>query len=118
VAALERRKVQIDALIKFIKTHPLTACEGALLPLAHRTGLIFHDYAVLRPMWKGSKPTLRLEKYLENWHELHPDDYDPFDFRARTVCDDVSSMSDKRVLALLNEVHRELIPEDFEDEEE
>src|ERR1700676_5229732 len=118
VQALERRKAQFHALIKFIKTHPLSACEGTLLPLAHRTGLIFDDYAIIRPMWKCSRPTLRLEKYSENWYEIHPDDFDPFDFRNRTVRDDVSKLSDKKVLALLHEVHRELIPEDFDEEEE
>jgi hypothetical protein len=118
VQALERRRSQFDALVEFIKTHPKTACECTLLPLAHRTGLLFDGYAIIRPMWKGNKPTLRLEKYLENWYELHPDDFDPFDFRARTVFEDVSKMSDKKVLDVLDKVHRELLPEDFEDEEE
>jgi hypothetical protein len=118
VQSLERRKAQFNALIEFIKTHPLTACEGTLLPLAHRTGLIFDDYAIIRPMWEGKRPTLRLEKYSENWYEIHPEDSDPFDFSSRTVRDDVSKLSDKKVVALLNDVHRELIPEDFEEEEE
>jgi hypothetical protein len=117
VQALERRRSQCGALIDFIKTHPQTACECTLLPLAHRTGLLFDGYAIIRPMWKGNKPTLRLEKYLENWYEIHPDDFDPLDFRARTVCEDVSKMSDIKVLDVLDKIHRELVPEDFEDEE-
>jgi hypothetical protein len=117
VQALERRKAQFDALIKFIKTHPLTACEGRLFAFAHRTGLMFDDYAVIRPMWDGNKPALRLEKYSEDWFAVHPED-DPLDFTERTVCDDVSRLSDKKVMAMLEKIHRELVPEDFENDEE
>jgi hypothetical protein len=63
VLALERRKKQVDALIAFIKTHPLTAAEGRLFGVAHRTALLFEGYALIRPIWVEGKPALRLEKY-------------------------------------------------------
>ncbi len=115
VLALEHRKAQFEALIVFIKTHPLTAAEGRLAGLANRTGLLF-DYALIRPLWGKGKPVLRLEKYSEDWFELHPDD-DPLDSPERTVCEDVSKLSDRKVLRLLDKVHRELVPEDYEDED-
>ena len=116
IAALERRRALIDALIEFIRTHPESSSEGYLQPLASRTGLRY-DYAEIRPMWKDNKVVLRLEKYLENWDELHPDErLSWFDGpEHRIVRDDVSKMSDKRLLTLLDKVHQELIPGDFEE---
>jgi hypothetical protein len=64
---------------------------------------MFDDYAIIRPMYEGSKVTLRPEKYSENWGWDTPDGGDPFDFTNRKVCE---------------EIHREIHPEDFEDEEE
>ncbi|HWW16058.1 MAG TPA: hypothetical protein VN310_15460 [Candidatus Dormibacteraeota bacterium] len=118
VLALERRRAQVDALIDFVKSHPLTAYESTLLPLNSRPGLYFEDFAIIRPLWSKGRVVLRLEKHAENWLEIHPEDWDPFDFRQRTVCEDVSRMTDKKVLRLLDKVHCELIPEDYEDEEE
>jgi hypothetical protein len=116
VLALERRKAQFDALIRFIKAHPHAASEATLCALRHRTGLYFCDFAIIRPVWKNNKPALRLEKSTEDWSERFPNDLDPFDFSNRTVCEDVSRLSDTKLLRLLDKVHRELIPEDFDDE--
>lgn len=46
---------------------------------------------------------LRLEKYLENWYEIHPYEADPFDFKERIVRDDVSGMSDEELVDLLDD---------------
>jgi hypothetical protein len=41
VAALERRKALLDALIAFVKTHPVVTSEAWLHPLRGKTGLKF-----------------------------------------------------------------------------
>jgi hypothetical protein len=88
-----------------------------LHPLAHRTGLRY-DYAVIRPMWKRDKAVLRLEKYLENWMELHPDDIEPRGVSSsRIVCEDVSQIPDEKLSDMLDDLHCELIPEDCEEED-
>jgi hypothetical protein len=115
VKALERRKAHLDALIDFIKTHPLTAAESRLFAFAHKTGLIFEDYAVIRPIWKSDKPALRLERHSEDSFKLYPEDDNPQEPGARSVCDDVTGLSDTELMALLEKLHRELVPEDFED---
>jgi hypothetical protein len=46
VLALERRKQQLDSLIAFIKSHPHATNGTRLIPLWHRTGLLFDDYAL------------------------------------------------------------------------
>ncbi|MBI4446113.1 MAG: hypothetical protein HY645_09390 [Acidobacteria bacterium] len=117
IAALERRKAQADALIEFIKVHPTVAAESILWSFAHRTGLMFPNYALIRPLWSEGKPTLRLEKYSEQWFDTHPEE-DPLDFTKRTVCVDVSNMPENELLPLLDNVHREIAPEDFEAEED
>jgi hypothetical protein len=40
----------IDALIEFIRTHPLSVDGSRLIPLANRIGLRY-DFAVIRPLW-------------------------------------------------------------------
>lgn len=109
ILALQRRKAQLSAFIAFIKTHPLTAAEGTLVALPNRTGLRF-DYALIRPVWVRGKPALRLEKYSDDSDVLPPIE-DPLDFASRTVAEDVSKLSDKQLLRLLDKVHRELMPE-------
>lgn len=116
VLALERRKAQLDGLIAFLKSHPRIAAEGVLFAFPGRIGLKFGDYALIRPLLEDGEPVLRLEKFSEDWYELHPDE-DPLDFTSRTVAEDVSKLSDKKVSALLEKIHRELAPEDFEDED-
>lgn len=116
--ALERRKAQFDTLIEFIKTHPLAASESSLIAFPHRTGLIFDDYAVIRPVWKGNKPALWLERHSEEWSELYPEDDYPHDASTRSVCDDVSQLSDAETISLLEKLLRQLAPEDFEHEQD
>ena len=117
IDALERRRVLIEALIEFIRTHPLSVDGAHLHPLANRTGLRY-DYAVIRPLWDKDEVVLRLEKYLENWSELNPDDFEYMGVSAgRIVCEDVSQISDDKLLAMLEDLHYELIPEDFEEDE-
>lgn len=60
---------------------------------------------------------LALEKYTEDWYYCNPND-DPFDFSKRTICEDVSKLSDKQLEKLLDGMHRELTPEDYEEEDE
>ena len=118
IIALERRRALIDALIEFIRTHPASASLGYLHPLAHRTGLRYY-YAVIRPMWKDNKVVLRLEKYLEEWYVLHPEDYYWMGVSPNLIVrEDVSGMTDEELVELLDEVHHELIPDDFEDEDQ
>jgi hypothetical protein len=115
IMALERRRALIDALIDFIRTHPESASEGRLVPLAHRTGLRY-DFAVIRPLWKNGHVTLRLEKYLEEWYAIHPEDNLWMEVSPnRIVRQDVTAMSDEELCELLDNVHHELIPIDFED---
>jgi hypothetical protein len=59
---------------------------------------------------------LRLERYTEDWPSLHPDSGYPFDLDERTVCKDVSKMGEKTLAKMLERIHREIHPEDFDDE--
>jgi hypothetical protein len=119
IEALERRRALIDALIEFIRKHP-NAVDGAeLVPLANRTGLRY-DFAIIRPLWNKGKNgvVLRLEKYLENWSEEYPDDGEWMGVsKSRIVTEDVANISDKNLCNMLDDLHAELIPEDFEEEE-
>lgn len=114
VRALERRRAQLEALIKFIKTHPRTASEAYLRPLNNRPGLYFYDLAIIRPLSIKDRVILRLEKYTEDWQVREPG-FDPFDFSKRTVCQDVSKMSDRKLGKILDQLHEELYPEEYEE---
>ena len=120
IEALERRRVLIDHLIEFIRTHP-NAVDGAdLHPLANRTGLRY-DYAVIRPVWDKNKNgvVLRLEKWLENWYEQYGYDDDWMGIsKTRIVNEDVTDIPDEKLCEILDDIHYELIPEDFEEEEQ
>jgi hypothetical protein len=120
IEALERRRALIDHLIEFIRTHP-NAVDGAdLHPLANRTGLRY-DYAVIRPLWDKNKNgvVLRLEKWLENWYEQYGYDDDWMGIsKTRIVNEDVTDIPDEKLCEMLDDVHYELIPEDFEEEEQ
>ena len=61
IQALERRKLLIDSLIAFMRTHPNISSEATLPPLRNRTGLYFYDIALIRPLRVKGKPVLRLE---------------------------------------------------------
>jgi hypothetical protein len=118
IEALKRRHAEIDALMKFVRDHPLSVDGSILHPLANRPGLRY-DYAVIRPLWskKKNRAVLRLEKYLENWYELHPEDVEDLEVsQSRIVYNDVSDMPDDKLVRRLDKIHRELIPEDFEED--
>ena len=44
---------------------------------------------------------LALEKYTEDWYYRNPNDA-PFDFSKRTICEDVSKLSDEQLEKLLD----------------
>ena len=115
IQALERRKLLIDALIAFIRTHPNISSEAVLRPLRNRTGLYFYDTAIIRPLWMKGKPVLRLEKYTETI--TSSEGYNPFDLDARMVCEDVSRMSETKLVRILNKLEKELHPDWDEDDE-
>ncbi len=118
IEALERRRALLDGLIEFVRTHPLSVDGAQLHPLAHRTGLRY-DYAVIRPLWLKDRVVLRLERWLENWNELYPDDIEPMGVsKNRIACEDVTSMPDEKLVEMLDDIHYQLIPEDFEEEED
>jgi len=107
ILSLKRRKALLDALIDFVRTHPTISSEAVLQPLHNRTGLYFYDTAIIRPLWVEGKVLLRLEKYTEDWAYRDPD-YDQFDTSKRTVCEDVSRMSEKKLEKMLDKLEKEL----------
>jgi hypothetical protein len=119
IEALKHRRALIDHLIEFIDAHP-NAVDGAdLHSFAGKTGLRY-DYAIIRPLWEKGKNgvVLRLEKWLENWYEMYPGDFEGMSIsKNQIVNEDVSNIPDERLCEMLDDLHAELIPEDFEDEE-
>jgi hypothetical protein len=114
IEALKRRKAVIDALITFIRTHPNICSDAQLLPLWNRTGLYFYDTAIIRPLWVEDRVVLRLEKHTED--QGQDPDYNPFDTSKKTVCEDVSKMSETKLVKIINELYEELHPDEDEDE--
>lgn len=112
ITVLKRRKTLLDALIKFIRTHPNISTDAVLKPLYNRTALYFEDCALIKPMWIKDKVVLRLEKYSEELS--YSEDYDPFNSEARTICKDVSGMSEEKLAKIIDNLDRELHPEDEE----
>ncbi|MGA7293045.1 MAG: hypothetical protein WBW53_12455 [Terriglobales bacterium] len=113
IEALQRRRALIDALIEFIRTHPLSVDGSSLIPLANRMGLRY-DFAVIRPLWAKGEVALRLEKWLEDWYDLHPEDADFMVISPNQIVkEDVSDITDEQLSEILDDLHRELIPEDF-----
>ena len=118
IEALERRRALIDALIEFIRTHPLSVDGSRLISLANRIGLRY-DFAVIRPLWAKGGVALRLEKWLENWYELHPEDANFMVISPNQIVKkDVSNIPDEQLSEMLDDLHYELIPEDFEEVED
>jgi hypothetical protein len=113
IRALERRKALLDALIDFVRTHPNVASEAVLQPLHNRTGLYFYDTAIIRPLWVKDKVVLRLEKYTEDW-AYRDLDYDQFDTSKRTICADVSQISEEELESILDNLDTELHPDEDE----
>jgi hypothetical protein len=111
IKALERRKALLDALIEFIRTHPNVSSDAVIQPQYNKTGLYVYDTAIIRPLWVKDKVVLRLEKYTEDWAYRDPD-YDQFDTSKRTVCEDVSQMSEDDLEAMLDKLDQELHPDE------
>jgi hypothetical protein len=109
VEALERHKALADALITFIKAHPNLSSECTLHQLHGKVGLLFPDYALIVPTWKGSKLSLRLVKSGEDWINSMPSDeyYD----MEKLVVEDVSSMPDDELETVLDRIYREANPD-------
>lgn len=117
IVALEHRKALLDALIGFVRSHPNISSEAVIYQLYNRTGLHFEDCAIIRPLWDKDKERviLRLEKYSEEM--TYSDDYDPTNPESRTVCDDVSEMSEKKLEKILDKLDKELHPDDYEQDD-
>lgn len=119
IEALERKRALIDSLIEFIRTHP-NAVDGSDLD---RFAKLQYDYAIIRPRWDRTKNcvVLRLEKWIDG-----EDPYDRYEEsdgifainRSRIVSEDVTDVPDEKLCEMLDDIHYELIPEDFEQEEE
>ena len=106
IKALERRKAELDALISFIKTHPITANDATLIPLNNRPGLYIYDTAIIRPLTLKHKIVLRMEKRTEDWMTRDEFIYHaPFDTSRLTVCEDVSKISDKKLQGMLDHLY-------------
>jgi hypothetical protein len=112
IIALEHRKALLDALIAFVRTHPKVSSEAVLRQLYNRTGLYFYDTAIIRPLWVKNKVVLRLEKYTEDLADS--EDYDPFDAESRTICEDVSKMTEKKLGKVLDKLDKKLHGDDDE----
>jgi hypothetical protein len=120
IEALQRRKILIDKLISFIRTHPNISSEATLRPLRNRSGLYFYDTAIIRPLWVKGRPVLRLEKYIEEWGERDEKEYSDyygtgFDTSRRTVCEDASKMSESKLAKMIDKLYEELHPDDDEE---
>ena len=120
IEALERRRALIDHLIEFIRSHP-NAVDGANLhPLANRTGLRY-DFAIIRPLWDKDKNgvVLRLEKWLEDWYGQYGEDDEWMAInKSKIASEDVTNILDEKLCEMLDTIHFELSPEDFEEEEQ
>ncbi len=65
---VERRRLMIDAVIKFVKKHPKATADGHVKGLdGGKNGLSFPDYALIVPYWNGGDIVLRLLKSGEDW---------------------------------------------------
>jgi len=117
IGALERRRALIDTLIEFIRTHP-NAVDGAdLHPMGQGTGL-HYDFAVIRPRWDKGKNgvVLRLEKWFdgEDPSERYEVSEGMMTISKRfIVSEDVRNVSDDKLSQMLEDIHNQLIPEDF-----
>ena len=59
------------------------------------------------------KPVLRLEKYSEQLE--YGESYNIFDMDSRRVCEDVSRMSETKLVRILEKLYKELHPDDDDD---
>ena len=120
IEALERRRTIIDHLIEFIGSHPKAVDESALDHFAK----LQYDFAIIRPRWdKANNGTvLRLEKWIDG-----VDPYERFEpygnsgvmtiNKSMIVSEDVTDVPDEKLCEMLDAIHYELIPEDFEEDD-
>lgn len=74
---------------------------------------------MIRSLWINDRVVLRLEKWLENWYELYPDDLEPMVVSKNQIaCEDVTNIPDEKLVELLDDIHYELIPDDYEEEQD
>jgi hypothetical protein len=119
IESLERRRALIDHLIEFVRTHAKSVDGANLHPLANRTGLRF-DFAIIRPLWDKNKNgvVLRLEKWLEDWYGQYGEDDEWMAInKSKIAGEDVTDIPDEKLCEMLDTIHFELTPEDFEEEE-
>jgi len=116
VEALKRRKEMLDALTRFVKEHPEVTGEARLHALNGNTGLKFPHYALIVPKWESDKVALRLVKAGEDWlNSMGPDAYYGME---RTVVEDVTGMSEKKIGKLLDRMFEEANPDEGDEEED
>ena len=110
VEVLERRRLMIDALIKFVKKHPKATADAHVKGLdGGKNGLSFPDYALIVPYWNGGDIVLRLLKSGEDWlNNLTSDESEKLD---RLVSDDVSDLSNAELQKLLEGMYSEANPD-------
>jgi hypothetical protein len=85
------------------------------------TGL-HYEFAVIRPRWDKGRNcvVLRLEKWLdgEDPSERYESSEGMMTISKRfIVCEDVSNVPDDKLCEMLEDIHYELIPEDFEEDD-
>jgi hypothetical protein len=111
IETLQHHKALIDALIRFIKAHPTIMGDAQIISLYGKHALAFPQYALIIPYWSLGDITLRLVKAGEDWGNVKG--YDKMD---KVVADDISRISDKKLLRLLDGMYREVNPDEDEDD--
>ncbi len=108
ITAIERRKVMLDALLKFCLQRQ-TLTEGSRLKSLQnaKTGLQFGEHALIVPNWKNDRVVLTLFRSGEDWVN-----YDG-EFKW-LVAEDVSKMSEARLQRLIRKLFHEANPESDE----
>lgn len=79
--------------MSFLKKHPAIVPYCTLKPMSTGTGLYFEEKGFIRPVWNNG-PTLRLERYIEDWEN---------DGDRRIVSDNISAISPDDLAHLLKE---------------
>ena len=82
--ALQGRIVLIEALMAFLKKHPVVASRTIMWHLSNKPALYFYEQAFIRIVHVKDRVALRLERYIDDWVEQAGD------LEKRTVCADVS----------------------------
>jgi hypothetical protein len=93
LAALQRRVDLIQALMSFLEKHPAIVPYCTLKQIGNGPTLYFEEKGFIRPVWNNG-PTLRLEKYFEDW---------PGDDNKSILYDDIYALSPVDLALLLKE---------------